>query len=78
MKESFSFKVTRYRDKEHRPTCALNFSKGDVCRFLRTRCMGCVDTCALETKGVDLHRRPDGGNTLIPGEWCPLWRGVER
>jgi len=80
MKEKIMIEVERIRDKHGQPSCAFSFSEEDfeVCEFYRTQIFGCHETClfALENNGIGqkLKRRKGGLGTLIPGDWCPLWR----
>lgn len=78
MTEQTQITVTRYRDNEGNPTCALNFATGEVCRFMRTQRYGCNETCVFAPELYSgytacMERRSNGNGRLIPGEWCPLF-----
>jgi len=72
--------VVKYRDDNNNPTCAIDFTNGDVCVYYRTQRYGCHETCLfaenLFTESEllpQIKRRDNGGGTLIPGNWCPVW-----
>lgn len=35
----------KYIDENGNPTCAINFTKGEVCHFFCTKCFGVKETC---------------------------------
>ena len=69
--------VVFYRDSENNPTCAIDFNKGEVCKFYRTQRFGTNETCVFSDQNgkyaQTLNRRKDGLGTLIPCENCPIW-----
>ncbi len=72
MKEEFSLKVTRYRDKDGQPTCAADFPTEEICRFYGTKVFGSQEVCMFHDDTL-LTRRKKGEGTLIPLRYCPLW-----
>jgi hypothetical protein len=82
MKEKISLEFERYRDKDNNPTCACSFeaSNFEVCKFYRTQNFGTHESCIFAPEGYKgimqrLDRRePNKLGTLIPGDWCPLWK----
>lgn len=80
MKEKVSLEFERFRDSDGNSTCAYNFHTGEVCEFYRTQRFGSNETCLFAPEsykgiGETLDRRgEDKLGTLIPGEWCPLWK----
>jgi len=76
-KFSRMMEVTCYEDDDGNPTCAIDFSTGDVCVFYRTMSFGCKETCVFaEDTGrypEILKRRKNDEGTLIPIENCPVW-----
>ena len=77
MKEKVRIQLDRIRDKYGQPSCAFSFATEDfeVCEFYRTFAFGCRETCAFSpNENVGLKRRKGGDGTLIPGDWCLLWR----
>jgi len=80
--ELFHLPITRYRDPEGHPTCAINFNEQKVCQFYLNKNFGTVETCFFldfSSKHPDtLQRRmsadgkPDVGY-LIPADNCPIW-----
>lgn len=77
--ERYELPVIRFRDKDDNPTCAANFSTGEVCMFYGTQRMGSNETCWFEIScghgkfGRPLLRRKQGKGTLIPLAECPIW-----
>ena len=75
--EQFYLVITRYRDKNGLPTCAINFETGDICIFYRTQRVGVNETCVFtEDYGhyqEKLTRRDGGEGSLIPLKQCPIW-----
>ena len=65
--------LTRYRNRDGEPTCAIDFVLGKVCRFYGTARYGSIDGCILD--GQSLRRRNGGKGTLIPLSTCPVWAG---
>ena len=80
--EQFSLVVTRYRDKDGQPTCAVDFNAGRVCTFYATQRFGCDETCIFANKEwrywQSLIRRDLGSGSLIPLACCPLWSEAMR
>lgn len=80
MKEKIVLEFERYIDNNAYPTCACDFDTGKVCKFYRTQRFGSNETCLFAPEshkgiGETLNRRgEDKLGTLIPGEWCPLWK----
>ncbi len=78
--EPYNLEVTRYRDKEGNPTCAIDFGSGKVCIFYGTQKFGCSETCWFADRyrrWSPLQRRKGGAGTLIPIANCPLWKDHE-
>ena len=73
MKEEIIIPITytRYRTPNGKPTCASDFSKGEVCEFYTTRRFGIHEGCLLGPEsGRELKRGgEDGLGHLIPGDW---------
>lgn len=75
--------VTRYRDADGNPACAVDFAAGLVCRFYTTQRFGLHETCVFAQKvgprGMwqPLERRKSGDGTLIPLDACPVWPDAE-
>lgn len=67
-----SIDVTAYKDKDNKPTCAIDFESNHVCPFYRTIRFGCDETCAFAVNNELLDRRSNDG-TLIPLSNCPIW-----
>lgn len=77
MTEQRTITITAYRDPSGRPTCAVDFRTGLVCRLLQTARMGRDDVCALQTGRRPCLERYDGGTGyLMPAKVCPVWAGV--
>ena len=78
MKEQHQITITRYYDKDNNPTCAADFSIGDVCIFYATQKFGCSETCWFADQSGKkwgmLKRRKKGEGTLIPNDECPIWK----
>jgi len=78
MKEHATISCWRYLDKDNNPTCATDLNKGEVCEFLRCQRFGTWETCVFAPNdrgfGNPLERRKKGMGTLIPGDWCPLFK----
>ena len=86
MKEHTIISCWRYLDKDNNPTCAVDFSTGEICEFLRCQRFGTWETCLFAPTenrgfGYPLKRRGKGKKrelgTLIPGDWCPLFKEEE-
>lgn len=79
--EPAEIRLTRYRDEDGQPTCAVDFDRGLVCRCYLTQRMGCHETCMFADKSGlywrGMERRNDGKGTLIPLDNCPVWAGLE-
>jgi hypothetical protein len=77
MKETRLIQIDVYRCNNNEPTCALDFSTGDVCIFYRSQGLKQHQTCVFApewSRGYNkpLRRREDKGY-LVPGDWCPIW-----
>ena len=76
--DTISIEYTRYYDKNDNPTCAINFQDGRFCAHYATTRFGLDETCLFA--GTNTHGRPEtlrrrgDEGSLIPGEWCPLWK----
>ena len=81
-KRTIKIEVTAYKDQHRNPTCAKDFRDGSVCEFYRTQSFGCHETCLFSPDsrrgryvGMERRELADGGiGTLIPGDWCPVWK----
>jgi hypothetical protein len=75
--EPHQLTLTRYRDKDGKPTCATDFPCGKVCMFYRTSHFGQNETCVFDTsdRQSGMTRRNDGIGSLIPLTTCPVWAG---
>lgn len=75
--ETTNISVTRHRDCDGEPTCALDFPAGKVCQFYVAQRFGLHETCLFASKSSHLwhplERRKDGMGTLIPLDTCPVW-----
>lgn len=75
--EHHQITITRYRDPDGYPTCAKDFTTGEVCVFYGSYSFGCRETCwfADQTarKWQPLNRRKRGQGSLIPHDKCPVW-----
>jgi hypothetical protein len=63
--------VTAYK-RDGVPTCAVDFEKGDVCKFLRLKKFGTVEVCGFNEAKL-WRRGEDGLGNIIPDKHCPLW-----
>ena len=81
MKEQVTLTFDRYRDELGNPTCACNFTTGEVCEFYMTQRFGFDETCLHNGLTETMKRRdsPEGKGLgyLIPGDWCPLFKQEE-
>ena len=71
MSETRTITLPVYRTPDGEPTCARNFSIGEVCELLRVGVVEGTQMCAVATHVV---RYLDGFGYLIPAKDCPLWR----
>jgi hypothetical protein len=55
----------------NRPTCAINWEKGQICPLLRTTLFGTQEVCAI-AEGK-LYRDNGGDGYLLPDPACPVW-----
>jgi len=76
--EQHQITITRYRDRDGNPTCAINFETGEICPFYGSYSFGCRETCWFADQSnkrwQPLSRRKDGIGSLIPHSECPVWR----
>jgi len=75
--EKTTIEIERYRDPDWKPTCAIDFTGGKICRFLALEKMGTVELCGLDFRSLH-HRGNDGLGFLIPGDHCVVWKAEER
>lgn len=71
----------RYRTQEGSPTCSVDFRSGRYCEYFRSECFGTRETCVFAPIGghgylICLERTNEDTGWLIPGKWCPLWKGA--
>ena len=71
MVEKVQLTFQRYRDKDNKPTCAINFVTREVCHFHGAKRFGTVELCLFHSEQT-LQRR-DGVGSLIPKKNCPMW-----
>jgi hypothetical protein len=78
--ETHQMTLTRYRDKDGKPTCANDFTCGKVCMFYRTSHYGQNETCVFDESAYHLgmNRRDKGIGSLIPLSNCPVWAGIQK
>jgi hypothetical protein len=74
--EVSTISITRYRDKDGLPTCAINFKAGAVCKFLTTDRFGTAEICGMSK--VEVVRRDEGKGYLIPTDDCIIWADEAR
>lgn len=82
-KEEVALPVSRYRDREGNPTCAVDFRSGEVCPYLMGSNFGTREHCFWDLKRSESRKYPllkrrhgvtgPGDGTLIPQSKCPLW-----
>jgi hypothetical protein len=69
--ENRNIEIKAYRNEKGEKTCATDFTKGEVCKFLRMYKFGLVPMCSIT--GNDLERI--GGKAhLIPDDNCLVWK----
>ena len=77
-KEIVLVPFSRYRTPDGRPTCALNFTTGDVCACYMTQRYGQSETCVFAPNDgkyrISLQRvLVNGAAYLQPLKICPVW-----
>lgn len=76
MKETIYIPIVRYTMADGRPTCATDFSKGEICIHLRLESFGTRELCGLDDKLLERDRGGEG--VLIPTATCPLFHAEAR
>jgi len=69
--EIISLRFKRFRTTEGIPTCAVDFGKARVCRFLGARFFGTEEVCLLT--GERIYRK---NGFIQPATDCIMWNNV--